>query len=834
MLNFFKTSKDKDEKTIAKLYVTSDFLVHDLKSPLVAFFETESENNLKFKKITNGFEVDTKIVTNEKTAIITTTRLQCIQNSNIIYVIAQQVEIDLSSYKETKKAANFDLKKQAFFIHLQKHVLKLQNDYLYALKNEEAVSFVQVLDLETQNFIFHQLQLKERILSILGISELTLLATEKETPKNTIWHYILTSKRTLVLGKTSDGSMLLLDISGESLSIEAKTGKDKVTTESLSFYTEFMNDTLYHEILPIVENTGNRLGIFGDILIKRYHKKEAHLLLASRLFQLQSTTSNVLLNELKADLIPQLKRLKVDSEKPEMLLEIFTKHAIIHETFGENLVLIVNDWKLPYLEQKKLLTILQPLQKKETAKQTIAFHDYMYPLFSEKEKKDEVVFEFNLNYAKHLTNAERFTEAISLYKTIYKSLPDDSITDLLPTNTTNLLAGEGGQQLKITILESILNIQKQLHSAISETVHKLAELQPLFQERINALILHEKHQEKATIIKDILLAKDLNISNPEVTNAYQQLEKKTILKEVIPSCFQNATGFFDSLNNFIAALNPPDYESVISFSDRLNSENHPEITDRITAICFALQIDVPECYIGRGTYANAVIGVEGKPSFLMIGIDFLDPKNSRYLELNALTFLIAIELAHIYFEHSKITSTDVWRGAADKGFTLVNMLLTVLPFAGNIGTIFGNVANVEKYGKIISRVEQVANAADKGKEIIEVSDKYNLNPFSRDKSQANDSQNLLITSRLMEIVADKVALLFADDLKAAVKGLLVSTPSFEHVYPIISQYGVVAFLAQKNEAGAFVHQELIIRLKSMCAFYLSDTFETLKEQLHSS
>ena len=834
MLNFFKTSKNKDEKTISKLYVTNDFSVHDLKSPLATFFETTSKNKLTFKKITNGFEVDTNIVTNEKKDVITTTRLQCIQNATIIYVIAEQVEIDLLSYQETKKSADFDLKKQAFFIHLQNHLLELQNDHLYALKNEEALSFVQVLDLETQNFIFHQLQLKECVLSILGISELKFLATEKETPKNTIWHFVLTSKRTFVIGKTSDGSMLLLDISGESLHIEIKTGKDIVTTETLSFYTEFMNDTLYHEILPVLKNTGNRFGVFGDVLIKRYHKKETHLQLASRLFQLQSTTSDLLLNELKADLIPQLKRLKVDSENPEIVLAIFTKHAKIHETFGDNLIQIVNDWKLPYQEQNKLLTILQPLQKKETAKQTIAFHNYMYSLFIEKEKKDEAVFEFNLNYAKHLTNAERFTEAISLYRTIYKSLPDDSITDLLPTNTTNLLAGEGGQQLKITILESILNIQKQLHEDVFETVHKLAELQPLFQERITALILHEKHQAKATIIKDILLAKDLIISNTEATNTYQQLEKKTVLKEVVPSCFQNAKGFFDSLNNFIAALNPPDYESVISFSDRLNSENHPEITDRITAICFALQINVPESYIGRGTYANAVIGVEGKPSFLMIGIDFLDQKNSRYLEINALTFLIAIELAHIYFEHSKITSTDVWRGAADKGFTLVNMLLTVLPFAGNIGTIFGNVANVEKYGKIISRVEQVANAADKGKEIIDVSDKYNLNPFSRDKSQANDSQNLLITSRLMEIVADKVALLFADDLKAAVKGLLVSTPSFEQVYPIISEHGIAAFLAQKNEADAFVHQELIIRLKSMCAFYLSDTFETLKKQLHSS
>ncbi|WP_420571978.1 hypothetical protein [Kordia sp.] len=834
MLNFFKGSKGKDEKTIAKLYVSHDFSVYDLQTELSSFYAKQSQTDLTFKRITNGFTVDTDIETNEKKGIVTSTRLQCIQNENIIYVVAEHVEVDLSSYQETKKPADFDLKKQAFFKQLQAHLLTLQNDHLYALENSEQLSFVTAIDTETQNFIFHNLNFKEHVLSILGVSEVTFNDTEKKHSKNTSWHFVLTSKRTFLVGKTTDDTMILESISNESFSLQEKTGKDLITTDSLSFYTEFMNDALYVELLPVIQNTGNRLGLFGDIVVKKYHKKDTHLALASRLFQLQSTTTDLLINELKADLIPQLKRLKVTLDEQEILLELFKKHTNAHESFGDNLVIIVEDWELLFAEQKKLLTVLQPLQQKETAKHTIAFHDHIYKSFIEKEKKDEIVFEFNLNYAKHLNNAERFSEAISLYRTIYETLPDDSIADLLPTNTTNLLEGEGGRQLKITILESILHIQQQLNEDVSKTEHKLAELQPLLHKRIDALLSHETYKNKAKTIQEILRAKKLTTTPLEHTNQYQRLEKKEVLKEVVPSCFKNAKGFFDSLNSFIAALNPPDYDSVISFSDRLNSHNHPEIMERITAICYALQINVPECYIGRGTYATSVIGVEGKPSFLMIGIDFLDPEHVRYLEINALTFLIAIELAHMYFEHSKITSTDVWRGAADKGFTVVSMLLTVLPFVGNIGAIFGNVANVEKYGKIINRVEQVANVAEKGQGVMDVTEKLNLNPFSKEKSQANDSQNLLITSRLMEIVADKVALLFCDDLKAAAKGLLVGTHTFEQDYHIISQYGVEAFLARTNEEGEFVHQELIIRLKSMAAFYLSDTFETLKQQLQSS
>lgn len=834
MLNFFKGSKNASKKTIAKLYISHDFSVYDLQTVLSSFYKTESQSNLTFKRISNGFSVDVNVETNEKKGIVTAMRLQCIQNDNMVYIVAEHVEIDLSTYQEIKKPADFDLKKQAFFKHLQEHLLTLQDDHLYALKNEEQLSFVPTIDLETQNFIFHLRKTQEYILSILGISEVKFNDPEKEALKNTSWHFVLTSKRTFLVGKDAENNMYFELILPEHFSLQQKTGKDLITTNNLSFYTEFMNDYLYSELLPVIKNTGNRLGIFGDIVVKKYHKKETHLAFASRLFQLQSTTANLLINELKADVILDLKRLKVAEEQQESLLETFKKHVNAHESFGENIITMVKDWQLSFAEQKKFLTILQPLQKKETAKNTIAFHKYIYDTFIEKEKKDEVVFEFNLNYAKHLNNAERFVEAISLYRTIYETLPDDSIADLLPKKTTNLLEGEGGRQLKITILEAILHIQKQLNEDVSSTQHKLAELQPLVHTRIEALTAYEKHQQKAETIQEILRTKTLSATNTAHSLQYQRLEKKEVLKEVVPSCFKNATGFFDSLNNFIAALNPPDYDSVISFSDRIDSQNYPEIMERVTAICYSLQINVPECYIGRGSYANSVIGVEGKPSFLMIGIHFLDPEHVRHLEVNALTFLIAIELAHMYFEHSKITSTDVWRGAADKGFTVVSMLLTVLPFVGNIGKIFGNVASVEKYGKIISRVEQVADVADKGQGFVEVSEKFNLNLFSRDKSQANDSENLLITSRLMEIVADKVALLFCNDLKAAVKGLLVGSNTYEQDSHIISQYSVEAFLARTNEEGEFVHQELIIRLKSMCTFYLSDTFEELKQQLYVS
>ncbi|MEM6718421.1 MAG: hypothetical protein AAF611_03800 [Bacteroidota bacterium] len=830
MFNFFKGFSDSSKNTTAKLYVTPHFSLHRLQTELQSFYKKASQEHLTFKKIRKGFTVDVDLKNDPKKELITVTRLQFIKNESIVYVQAMYVEKHLSSYQETKKAVDFELSKQAFFIHLQEFVLATQNDHLYALDNTEQLPFVTSVDLETQNFIFHQLLIKESILSILGITDVQLI-TEDVATKNVNWLFVLTSDRVFLVGKDAEYQFTTTQLSSENFTIQEKTGKDLITTETVSFYTEFMNDTYFRELLPVIISK-NRLATFGDVLAINYSKKEAHITLAFRLFQLQSATTDTFKNTLKSELIQYLRRGRIVVEQEIGWSDIFIKYIPEHKTFGKTLVQIVTDWQLTFSEQQKILGLLLPFQQKETAKHTIAFHEHVCALFLQKEKKAEVIFEFNLNYAQHLTYARQFSDAKAVYQTIYDTLPDDSITDLLPAKTTNIFKGEGGRQLKIIILEAILHIQEALEENTSKTVHQLAELQPLVASRIAALYIHENYQEKAAIIQEMLQTKTFNLTNTFDNNSFQTIEKKAILPEVIPSCFKNAKGFFDTLNNFIAALNPPDYNAVISFSDQLQTANYPEIAQRITAICTALKMNIPECYIGRGNYANSVIGVEGKPAFLIVGINFLESKSIRYLEPNALLFLITTELAHIYFEHSKITSTDVWRGAADKGFSLINLLLTLLPFAGNIGTLFGNTAAIEQYETILKRVEQMANAAEKGKEIKDMSAKYEWNPFTKKTAKTDTSENLLITSRLMEIVADKVALLFCNDLKAAAKGLLVGTKFYEVYHEEITENGVQAFLSQVNENDEFVHQELIIRLKSLCAFYISDTFENLKKHVY--
>ena len=98
MFNFLKGFTDHHKKAIAKLYVASNFSVYDLETELQSFYKKTSQNELTFKRITNGFTVDVDIQNITKKEIITTTRLQLLQNETIIYVVAEHIEIDLSSF----------------------------------------------------------------------------------------------------------------------------------------------------------------------------------------------------------------------------------------------------------------------------------------------------------------------------------------------------------------------------------------------------------------------------------------------------------------------------------------------------------------------------------------------------------------------------------------------------------------------------------------------------------------------------------------------------------------------------------------------------------------
>lgn len=826
MINLFKS---KNQNNSCKLFITEKFSFETITQVIKDHLVTKNTHSNKFNYSINELILDFDIKTHKDN--ITSSRIRFFKNKNVLQILAEEIILDTESYKETITPSKYKLKKHFVFKAILNHLLLSQNDNLYALNNVERIEFVQDTNPFVKNYIFHLLQKEEYVLSILNISSIKFNKII-DLPETNTYYFIVTNQRTFIVGNTDDDfSHLYIN---DAISIEEKTGKDLVKCQSFSFYTELMNDSYFVTLLPIINTKKNRLSSFTDCLLKT-HSKTKHLNLASQCYALAANKEqNISINALKSDLILHLKDLVINKKVIEPIFSVLKKHSLNTNSFGEHLIKIMTDWNLDYKQQKGFYKILLRLQETTAIKNSIPFHTHFSNLFVSTEKKAEDIFEFNLTLGKIYATAEKYTDAIKTYELIHETLPDDSITDLLPTNKTNLLKGQGGQQLEITILESILHWKEKVNINVSSSILKLAQLQPLLPLRIKALKKHKKHQEKALAIETVLSSKHYNSPNtiPYEEILYKKLKKTEILDNVVPHCFKNATGFFDSLNSFIATIKQPDYDAVISFSDKLTSINYPNIYKDITNICYALNIDIPECYIGRANYANTVIGVEGKPPYLIVGVNFINTSSPNALNYNELKFLIAIELAHIYFEHSKITSTDVWRGAAEKGFSIVSAVLTLLPFAGSLGNILGNFSNIERYSKILNNVEKATNVVEKGQNILEAGEKLNISLLPKNENDKNKNQELLITSRLMEIIADKVALLFSNDIEAAIKTIVMSLPSYEKELPIIKKYGLYNFLERVDDNGEFIYQETIIRIRSLCSFYLSNTFEILKEKLY--
>lgn len=830
MIKFFKSKKNTEETNKADLFITTSFKLSQLKTIVESSIEETKTNSYKLKIKDSSLVLDFNI--KEEKEHIHSSRFRFFKEDNIITVFSQTVIINLETYKESVSNAKDIVSKTALFKSIQKQILKLQDDHLYALYNTENLGYIQQPDKFTQNYIFHLLEKQETILSILNASSVTLNTNTLDLDNTSNWYFVITSTRNLIIGVSKENHFTI-DISQEKLTLTEKTGKDLILGETFSLLTELMNDSYYVSLFPVAHSVKNKLDIFGDCLVKKYNSKSKYLQLAAKCYTLQLEQNTLDIFALKSELILLMESLKIDKKQHEEIRLLFSNCSLRSATFGEDLIKIVTSWHLDYNTQLEFSTLLFNKQNITSIENSIAYQRYFRPIFLKAENKPEKQFEFNLNFAKVLAKSKCFSDAISIYRNIYKTLPDDSIIDLIPTNTTNIFEGQSGQALKINILESILCCQQKANFNTDETLLKLAQLQPLVSSRIEAL-KHTKYKNLSTTITQTLHLNNVErLPKDFIEKDYYKLEKTDVLETVTPECFKNASGFFDSLNSYIANIKQPDYSSVISFSDKLNSNNYPNIHKVVTNICYALNLKTPECYIGRANYADSIIGIEGKPHFLIIGNNFIKTNTTKQLNFNELRFLIAVELAHIYFEHSKITSTDVWRGAAEKGFSVISVLLTILPFAGSLGSILGNFTNVDKYLKIVNNVEKASNVAEKGQDILDVGDKLNINFLKKDEKNSS-SQDLLITSRLMEIIADKVALIFCDDLYAAIRSIILSSQVFESELPAISKYGLINVLEGINDKGEFYHQETIIRIKSLCSFYLSESFIELKNKLNKS
>jgi hypothetical protein len=248
----------------------------------------------------------------------------------------------------------------------------------------------------------------------------------------------------------------------------------------------------------------------------------------------------------------------------------------------------------------------------------------------------------------------------------------------------------------------------------------------------------------------------------------------------------------------------------------------------------ALNMPDIEVYISHGEKAIGINGYEAQPSFIIIGGDHLDKNSLSYLTNSELKFALGVEFAHIYFKHSRITSTDLWRGAIEKGNWLLDAFMTVFPVLGLVGKSIGYLTKLNAFADVVQKAEKVTKYTSGTKNLLGATEQASefYKKVKKKDQLSEKEQELLATSRLMQLTADRMGLLFGGDLKMSIRTIFLTSKKYSVDLANANKIGLSNYLLQQNPDNNYKNQELAIRISNLFSFYLSDEYESLKKELY--
>ncbi len=814
MRNFFKrkTPVQSQETIPYKVYIQNTFQIIQFQEYLKEYLDKNEKREYNIWVDQNQLYIEINIVKDSKKSKKEYSFFQFICDDNVLTIHHQKVKENQSTTE--KEVKNIDLFKDKAKVveHGIKYINEGLSDALLELHLQNKMEFITPLSLLEKNFLLSQIKNNEVCLLCLGITNLKSSIFEVDKKKQ--YYFVLTSQSNLIL--ESDSQFFSLhDVTGNPLTFKEKIGKDEFIAASFSFETELLNDSLFAYCRHLYNKVAEkRIEHYADLLFDKYNSKEAYLEYIKRLYEFHLSEGKEHRKSLKSMLVFQFS--KKQCAKELLVSEEFIDKMYTINSFGYTLFQVLRSWNISSTEQYKFLQLLTSKNSNFKLKNLDVFYDATIAGVLNQKIAPKNALDYRIQHLTYLKETQQYEKAVPFYEYVLENLKDDSILELISNTKTNVLNGEDCNPIRIKLLDELSEIKVELEQSNTKELLELAELQPMVPDRLTHLITSDIQSKNAKEILSLLMSNTwFDTETAHIDTIKKTYDKEQLFNLVVPDCFKEAKTFMDSFANLIAHVTPPDYKQVTTFSEKLTETNYLEAYQVLEELTNQLQMSKPECYIGNGDFSKGIIGVEDIPNFLILGKAHLEKDNPFYFTRNELKCNLAQELTHILFGHTRLTSKDVWRGAKNKGMNVAGVLLVALPMVSTVGNYAGKFIDMTKYTKLFSGVETVTNVVEKGQSAFEYGEKIT------DKfTSGNKESELLATSRLMEISADRVGLLVTGDLKSCLLALLKNMNDFEVASQQIRENGLYTYLSQQNENGEFIHQELIIRVKTLFNFYL--------------
>jgi len=658
----------------------------------------------------------------------------------------------------------------------------------------------------------------EQILAKLNLSNLTVEDKEVSTQ---IFNssFVVTDKSIGIFAFNKNGENVFFEKTQENYKIKKGITSNTIIYKTISWNTKRSNSKSFNQLKNIYNFTeNNRIEEFARLAYLLNDFNYAQQLISL----LKGKEGNAIYDFLY--LLVSIKSKTSETIKDDEIKPLI-QNILLEEKINKLIFNILKKWKISNIKKTLLLELFtKTADSKEEKKAIIPLFETIRTEFKKNNKDliNQSVFE--INYAEFLISCGKNRKAGRILKQLLKNLPNETISEILPPQNLDITSNKSGQLLKIKILDLITKSKGK--DKAEQEILQSAILQPLNINTLNKLkdVKSEEIKEKANEIISLLSNEGLNNKEKEVpVKKYKPLSSELIENNFRhPATLKN--GSFYSIQKWISKIKEVDYSSIKEYAEKIEATSYPKLNEIFYNLKQIFKLENVEFYISRGKKSHEIIGYEGKPSFVLIGYKHLDKNSDLFLNFKELQFAVSVELAHIYFKHSKISANDVWRGVADKGYVLLDAVLGVIPVAGLASKSIRSANKLNGLTKILN------NSISVGKNIYgaanKVSEFYKNKFISNPKTQKK--QKLLVASRLMQYTADRAGLAISGDLKTAVRTTFLTGKYNYAFFDDATKTSLNKFILQTNEDGTYKNQEIALRIAHLISFYLSDEYTKIR------
>ena len=222
---------------------------------------------------------------------------------------------------------------------------------------------------------------------------------------------------------------------------------------------------------------------------------------------------------------------------------------------------------------------------------------------------------------------------------------------------------------------------------------------------------------------------------------------------------------------------------------------------------------------------------------------------------------------HLRFQHSRVTSDEVWAGVWDKSATALTATATVLPFLRFLPVdLIGKdrtyravqsvvpaswlraIYKVDDAARLVDAVPgDLGRLGDAGAGAIEAAkgaaDKVQTasgwfrpsapppTPPAGPVDLTPEDQRLIAAHRVMQMTADRAGLVLCGDLGAAIRAMFLLQTRLLPELVVAERIGLSEALGRRDGDGRPVLPELTVRIAALTAFWLSDDYARLRGAL---